>query len=143
MASVYPDEGKLLDLEAIRGANIFTVRLFTDDIVPDHATEFADLTEPTFDGYAPVTIDFAPPELNALNNAQMTSLDNALFQVASTGGSDEVFLWGLCSEHESVNYLHHVERMVAPMASGIPMSTVGERIFITPRKLQGECPLEE
>jgi hypothetical protein len=87
------DEGAITILMNLLANSAFNghVRLFTDDITPDASTVIGDLTEPTFTGYAQISlasVGFPTPTINGSGEAESDG-PTMTWTCTSTPGSPE------------------------------------------------------
>lgn len=141
MAVVYHNDGKLEDMAFIADGFVnYKLRLFQNDFTPAQGDSVGAFTEADYSGYSEQPLTFGAIVLNADEQAESTALYTVF---AHDGGAtpNEIFGWYIVHNDGGGDVIMHSERLVGPSDPGIPMEDIGDTIQVTPRKLQGNCPL--
>jgi hypothetical protein len=90
MNAVYPNEGLLLIQDQMLLDDMI-VHLYVNDITPVFGTVLANLTEATWTGYNPVTINFASWVVKVLSSNRASALGNVVTFTNGSGSTVQAY----------------------------------------------------
>lgn len=94
MAGVFVDEGLKIALKQLQFTSPVTIRLDTVNSAPAATDNFAGLVEPTYSGYAPITIaGLGTP--GGVSGAENLSFPPVVFGPSPPGATDMVYAWAI------------------------------------------------
>lgn len=123
MAFLVPKEGRLADLEDLRSGGLSDSRvvLFSNNLTPDSDTVYADLTQPTWDGYAAAVISaWSVPALDASGIAYMVAAPTSWTK--TDAGSANAYGYAIVDADDKIRA---VERFTSPprvVDQGVPFT---------------------